>query len=661
MIMEFWWKVFLGGLIIAVVFKIFGSEISGGIVFFCASLGLAALFLLFFWVSGILNDKIKKSAKKRKTIHRDQHMPPDKKCRLKGPLALGVVFILLFLISPEGHTKDLGDVKALIKVKAAVEKYPDSVKAHMEYQDAMIKDGWRDQMIAEYTKRLQERGELPENIFLLARVHEDKDKQAAQYDELVKTYPEFIWGYYGQAYVAWKKGDKEKAKTLFGRVIEIGPKEPSAYTWLAFFAQGEDDINKALDITTKGLALAGEDAELLGYHATLLRLSGKKAEALDLIHKILALNPDDEIGLRQLGFVYTDLNRLEEAVEARKKYLMLWPRYGAIWGQLCQNLFALYDKTKDLSMLIEAEEACCKSVEVSPKDVDPYLMAIDFFNDREWWVHGLYYCHKALGIMTPENPSYKAIEHNLSWIPSQRIGGPHYDIEVIKPADPIQSQDGLRQNENGLADAEAWVPMSQKDAKNIEDNSAIIEQFPEFAVAYYNRGIVRIKTKEGRKDLETAVSLSPSWARARAALTAAYILEKNYRAARNSLKAALELDSEDFMTRYNAGLMEMFDEAVVGGTVKQLRELAEAVKAGANINLDTFEVFAAPFERYLTRDPTSPEIEEAFGDIFFSHNNAHYWAAALTHYKKAVELGGNPERLMDKISTIENQNKAGEK
>ena len=147
------------------------------------------------------------------------------------------------------------------------------------------------------------------------------------------------------------------------------------------------------------------------------------------------------------------------------------------------------------------------------------------------------------------------------------------------------------------------------------------------------------------------------WVRGYNTLAVSYMLQKDYKAARQALEKAKELAPDDLSIRYHAHLMHIFDQAVVGGTVKQLREIAAGVKAGAGINLDTFEVLVLPFERYLDRDPASSEIYEAFGDIFTASPNSAYWKSAIKYYQKAIELGGNFDRLTEKIGEMNKEKK----
>ncbi|MFQ5687172.1 MAG: hypothetical protein ACE5GV_10970, partial [Candidatus Scalindua sp.] len=161
----------------------------------------------------------------------------------------------------------------------------------------------------------------------------------------------------------------------------------------------------------------------------------------------------------------------------------------------------------------------------------------------------------------------------------------------------------------------------------------------------------RYKEKEAIADLEKAVLLYDNWGRALGALAVPQMRTKEYGSARENLKLASELDPDNEGIKFNKNLMLIFDEAVVGGTVRQLHALRDNELDGYGTNLDRFEVFVSPFERYFERDPTSQEIYEAYGDIFAA--SEIYKSSAVSYYKKAIELGGDMDRLFEKIAEIE--------
>lgn len=576
-----------------------------------------------------------------------------------------VLFLIIFIVVLPVHAADLGNVKALMRAKQAIKENPNSVRDHREYQDAMINDGWRKEMITEYSERLKNNGESPENIYLLVRLKDDVEAEALVYEELIGNFPGFTWGYYGLAYVLWQRGDKEEATQLYEFILDIDPNHVEAYGHIASFYEEQSDYIKADEAILKGLKYLPDNPQLLAFHSAYLRLSGQYEEALSIVNDALKFGPDSEMALRQLGFIYSDMKKYEEAVVARRYYLSLWPSNSWIWYHLCKDLFELYDDNKDVDVLNEAEHACFETVKRAKGDLDQLIRFVILYRERGWVVHQLWFSQRAYKVTPTDHADYGALKHNLNWLQENRIAGYSFPNEVAVPKDYLHSFEDL--SESGRATfgvdetSERWQQfeslMGKQREMSAESLSRVVEALPDFAPAYYNRGIAQLNNRsldEGFADLKQSTVLEPKWGRAHAALAVAYILKREYSNARKSIQYADTIGIDNPAFEYNKSFMRIFDEAVVGGTVKQLQDIAEAVKRGGGPNLDTF-FFGAVFARYFKRDPTSPEIYEAYGDIFFAHSNDSYWTTALKNYKKALELGGDKKRLTDKITKIEKQ------
>lgn len=575
---------------------------------------------------------------------------------------LRVLFLIIFVVALPVYAADLGDVKALLRAKQVIKENPNSVRGHREYQNAMINDGWSDAMVTEYSERLKNNGESPENIYLLCRLTDDVEANAVVYEELIDNFPGFTWGYYGLAYVLDQRGDKKGAMELYELILDIDPDFVESYEQIASLYEGQGDYAKADKAILKGLKYLPDNPQLLALHATYLRMSGQYEEALRIVNNALELEPDNELALRQLGFIYSNMQKYEEAVVARRHYLTLWPSNSWIWYHLCTNLFELYDNSKDVGILNEAEHACFEAVKRSNENLAILTRFVTFFNKREWTVHWLWFNQRAFKVASTDDVNYGAFKHNIDWIPANRIAGYSFPNEVAVPKDYLYTFEDLSESGRtafGIDEpSRKWQQfesmMGEQSEVSTELLSRVVETLPDFAPAYYNRGIAQINNRnldEGLADLKHSTVLEPKWARAHAALAVAYILKREYSNARKSIRDAdtIGIDSPAF--EYNKSFMRVFDEAVVEGTVAQLQAIAEAVKRGGGPRLGTF-FFGAAFERYFKRDPTSPEIYEAYGDIFFADSNDYYWTTALENYKKALELGGDKKRLMDKITKI---------
>lgn len=594
----------------------------------------------------------------------------DKMSRAKNVslrLASVVIFIIILSLSQSAIAKDLGDVKALIKARQALSENSESVYAQRLYQDLLLKDGWRKQLLEEYSKRIAEKGRTAENLYLLARL-QDKDEQEKSYRKIVDEFPQFAWGYYGLGGSYYDKSDYKEAIRLYEKTIGMDNKHVPAYQQLAVSYANTEGTEKAVEILGQGLSRVPGNTDLLSYYGYYLRVLKKYDRALQSLQEALQQEPEHEEALRQLGFLYADQNKHDEAIKARKKYLELWLDHGNSWYQLGVNYMSLYDEDKKIANLAFALQCFDKTTENIKDDPGLYYELIDYFSGRGWDVHSLYYNHKAIELTLPEAKTYSALEHNISWIPANKMGTSSYQIEAIIPKDYMRTPEDLSNDEQkifkDIVSEQVWLALAKamgKSAKpEMDDLDKFINQYPQLSIGYYNRGILKLwsyKKKESIDDFEKAVSLMTHWARGYNALAVSYMLQKDYKAARQALKKAKELAPDDLSIRYHVHLMHIFDQAVVEGTVKQLREIAAGVKAGAGINLDTFEVLVLPFERYLDRDPASPEIYEAFGDIFTASPNSAHWKSAIKYYQKAIELGGDKNRLSAKIAEIEGRKK----
>jgi len=579
---------------------------------------------------------------------------------------ISTLLLVMFMAALPVYAADLGDVKTLLRAKQAIKENPDSVRSHREYQNAMINDGWYDAMITEYSERLKNNGESPENIYLRERLNDNIEANAVVFEELIDNFPSFTWGYYGLANVLAQRGDKDGAMKLYEFILDIDPSHVEAYKEIALFYEKQGDYVKADEAILKSLKYIPDNPQLLAMHATFLRKSGQYEEALSFVNKALGLEPDHELALRQLGFICSNMRKYEEAVMARRHYLSLWPNsFPEAWYLLCTDLFELYDNSKDVGILNEAEQTCFESVKRFEGDVNILIFYINLFNKRGWVVHELLFNQRAFKVLPTDHKTYSEINKNIGLIPANRIAGYSFPNEVAIPKDYLYTFGDLSESGRtafGIDESSRkWQQLESMMGKQSEVSSEtlnlVVEALPNFAPAYYNRGIAQLNNRnldEGLSDLKHSTVLEPKWARAHAALAVGYILKREYSNARKSLKDADTTGAESPAFEYNKSFMRVFDEAVVDGTVEQLQAIAEAIKGGGGPRLGTFFMGAA-FERYFDRDPTSPEIYEAYGDIYFADSNDYYWRTALDNYKKALELGGEKKRLTDKITKIEKQ------
>ncbi len=574
-------------------------------------------------------------------------------------------FIAMTAVAETAIAKDPGDVKALIKAKQAIQENPDSVRAHMQYQDAMIGDGWREQMIAEYSERFEKQGNTPENIYLLARIKEDVEAQALVYKDLIEKFPDFTWGYFGSAVVSWTRGDRDGAIKLFEHVLKIDPKHRFAYQWIAYMYGEQNDNEKAYGTTLRGLQHLPDDAGLLAYHASYLKDLERYEEALASVDLALKVEPENELALRQRGLLLALMKKHKDATAALEAYLELWPSSAFMRDLLGLVYYKLDEATLDSRDLDKAEEAWLKALELSPNLGDVYLELHFVYLKRNWPVHLLWYAQKGLEL-APDDGNAGAAETNIG--SGAGMDAVCYQgIEVKMPKDYIRSRRDMSDKELtilGKQDNEtAWNALEEAMAGSSKPNKegldAMIKKFPTFAPAYYNRGVLGMRENKGEEalaHLEKAVSLAKEWGRGHGALAAAQLRLKRYRDGRLTLKTAQDLDPDNPEIQFNVKVMKMFDEAVVGYTIAELQDTLEFVRTKpekAERALFSMSIFG----NYLRRDPESAQIHELYADIFAASTYDGHWNTALETYRKAIELGGDKNRLSAKIAEVQGRKK----
>ncbi|MBT6501808.1 MAG: tetratricopeptide repeat protein [Deltaproteobacteria bacterium] len=566
-------------------------------------------------------------------------------------------FVILIAFCLPANAENLPQTDALTKARNNIKENPNSVSAHRVYQNLMNKEAMKE----EYARRLKEQGRTAENLYLYARLLSDAEQEKL-FTELMNEFPDFPWGYYGLAFIKGKKSLFEEAVKLYEHALAIDPQMVESYYQMSKVYYELSDYAKAIESVKMAVDLVPDNAKYIAYQATYFRLMGDARQAIPLLDKAISIDPENKLALRQKMWAHRDREQYKEVREAALNYLALWPDNYQARLFLCLSSFELFDSTNDFSYWNESQKYFIETVGIDPKRMTPYNWMIDAYSDAGWYVYALYFNQKAFDLLGEDDgEAYDTLSHNIGWIPSTKIAASGFRIEVYKPDDIIRKSGDLSTAEKSVLgeNPQAWQTlesvMPSEGWPDVEKLNALIEEFPEFAPAYYNRGIWHLKgnykMKESLADLEKTVSLNNNWGRALGALAVPQMRLKKYASARTNLKRAYELDPDNEGIQFNKDLMMIFDEAVVQGTVKQLHELRDAILNGYEMNLDTFEVLGSSFEGYFDRDPGSHEIQEAYGDIFAASEK--YKKPAIKYYKKAIELGGEREKLLGKIADIE--------
>ena len=148
-----------------------------------------------------------------------------------------------------------------------------------------------------------------------ATVQELRDEAFAVVRQLMAEFPRSARAVscMGSVYAAFK--DPDEAETWWRKALELDPTQADAYVLLAETAAARGDFEKAEGLWRKAQEIAPRRPGVhMGYAAALLA-AGKPDEAIEAIHKELALSPDNRQCSALLGTAYSRRKEYEKAVE----------------------------------------------------------------------------------------------------------------------------------------------------------------------------------------------------------------------------------------------------------------------------------------------------------------------------------------------------------
>ncbi len=153
-----------------------------------------------------------------------------------------------------------------------------------------------------------------------------------------------------------------EARLYLARSLEDGEKKApvSFYHGVCDFAEGK--IDTALDHFTEALSLdpAEEDlGRVLFYVGACYKQMERFDEAVVVLEKAVAADPDDITNHNLLGFCYYRLKRHEDAVVCFRRAVEIDPKSGIDWANLGSNL-------RDLGRINEAIEMYRKALSLDP-------------------------------------------------------------------------------------------------------------------------------------------------------------------------------------------------------------------------------------------------------------------------------------------------------
>lgn len=127
----------------------------------------------------------------------------------------------------------------------------------------------------------------------------------------------------------------------YRELIERFPLEVEAYSRLARLLRGEERPDEAIEVLRKGLAIDPESKEIYNSLGGTLSFIGKNEEAIAALERYVALAPYETNAYDSLGLAFQRSGNYERAVENYERALQLDPKFGIAIVHLANTLIRL--------------------------------------------------------------------------------------------------------------------------------------------------------------------------------------------------------------------------------------------------------------------------------------------------------------------------------
>ncbi len=156
--------------------------------------------------------------------------------------------------------------------------------------------------------------------------------------EAIELDPQYALGYVSLAYTysraslwAWDKNPEEsfqKAEELAQKALNMDDSYPDTYALLGNLSLWKGQYDQAVNFGEKAVNLSPNGADVTGLYALNLSAAGRQDEAIAWFKKSERLNPITPAWVLQyLGRAYILAGRYEDAIEVLKKILILNPDF----------------------------------------------------------------------------------------------------------------------------------------------------------------------------------------------------------------------------------------------------------------------------------------------------------------------------------------------
>lgn len=191
---------------------------------------------------------------------------------------------------------------------------------------------------AQFLQSLAVADTLPEPYLSLAFLYNRwglRDSAVALYDQALSKIPNHPDLLFGKGATLEQMGQFDPAVAVFQQLIAQKPDHAAALNYLGYmWADKGVHLTEALGLIERAVALQPDNGAYLDSHAWALYRLGRLSEALAILRRALELIDTDAVVHEHYGDVLADLGRLQEARESWQRALSLDPDNSSLQGKL---------------------------------------------------------------------------------------------------------------------------------------------------------------------------------------------------------------------------------------------------------------------------------------------------------------------------------------
>ena len=269
-----------------------------------------------------------------------------------------------------------------------------------------------------------------------------------------------------------KAGDLPQAEGIYQQILQTEPNQPVALHLLGVLARQVGRNEDAVELINKAVAINPDYAEAHNNLGNALKDLGRADEAAASYRKALAINPDFAEAYSNLGSTLKDLDQLVEAVESYHKALAINPEFVEAHSNLGHML-------KGMGRMEEAAASYQKVLTFQPDDVITWNTLGLTFHAMDKLEDAVASYQKALAI----KPDLSQAHYNLG-LTLHDLDQLDEAVESYRKALALQPDFALAHNNLGLALKDLG---SLEDAVDCYRKALAIK--PDLAEAHSNLGL----------------------------------------------------------------------------------------------------------------------------------------------------------------------------